>query len=333
MAGYQEEHDRRMIGYLLGTLPEVERTRLEDDYFADDTLFEELAAVEAELVDAYVRGTLASSERAQFEARYLASSEQRARIAFARQLIEKPHKGLTRGTDCVCPPLDRESRQDPLGKTVETQVGWWHRARPALGWLPWRPWLVPALAGAGLTVVAGAGWLAMQPASLPVATEATRAQSPAPAPAQRTSPTTEAVHTVPATPPPATTPERQPRPGRGTAAIDAIALVLVPGMTRSSGQGSPVLAIASGTSSVRIQADHEGESFPSYRAVLRTPEGEEVWRQSGLTPVQPGVKSVVIVVPAAILRSGADYVLSLSGTPPRGPVEDVADYTFRVASR
>jgi hypothetical protein len=37
MAGHQEEHDRRMIQYLLGTLPEVERTRLEDDYFADDT--------------------------------------------------------------------------------------------------------------------------------------------------------------------------------------------------------------------------------------------------------------------------------------------------------
>ena len=309
MAGHPEENDRRMIQYLLGTLPEAERTRLEDDYFADDTRFEELAAVEAELIDAYVRGELARSERAQFEARYLATSEQRARVAFARQLVG-------------------QSDKTPVETPAKPAV-WRRWARLAPGWLSWRPWLVPGLAGAGLILVLGVGWWTTQPSSLPAATEANRGQSPASAPSQVAPP----ARVAGATPPSETTAERPPGSGRRSAAIDVIALVLAPGLTRSPGQGSAMLAVPSGTSHVRIQLDHEGESYPSYRAVLLTPEGQEVWRQSGFAPVQPGVKSVVVVVPAAMLRPGDDYVLTLSGSTPRGPIEVVAEYTFRVARR
>lgn len=296
MPGNQHENDRRMIQYLLGTLAEEERTRLEDDYFADDTLFEELAAVEAELIDAYVGGELAGSERAQFEERYLASSEQRARIAFARQLIEKPDKTPSQVT--------------------ETDIGWWRRARTALDWR--QPIFAAAFAVAVLAIVVSAVWRIYRPASPPVPTQA-----------QRTQPATEP---VPATLPPATTAERQPQSGRGTAAVDAIALVLAPGLTRSPGEGGAVLAIGPGTKTVRIQLDHEGEGYASYRAVLRTPEGQEVWRQRDVAPLRRGAKSVVIIIPAASLRPG-DYVVTLSGIPPSGPVEDVADYAFRVVKQ
>ena len=45
-----------MTRYLLGDLPEIEQTAVEQEYFADPEKFEEVWAVENDLVDRYVRG-------------------------------------------------------------------------------------------------------------------------------------------------------------------------------------------------------------------------------------------------------------------------------------
>ena len=61
--------------YLLGTLPEDERQRVEDLYFSKPERFEELVAAENDLIDSYVRRALSSSEARLFESNYLSSPE------------------------------------------------------------------------------------------------------------------------------------------------------------------------------------------------------------------------------------------------------------------
>lgn len=81
--------DREIVSYLLGDLPEPAAGQLEDRFVSDPELFEHLQAVEADLVDAYVSGTLPPADRVRLEERLLPSAEGRAKIAFARALHER----------------------------------------------------------------------------------------------------------------------------------------------------------------------------------------------------------------------------------------------------
>ena len=59
--------DDLMKRYLLGDVSDEEQIRLEECYFVDDDVFEQLSALEDELIDDYVRGELAEPQRNQFE--------------------------------------------------------------------------------------------------------------------------------------------------------------------------------------------------------------------------------------------------------------------------
>jgi hypothetical protein len=52
---------------LLEDVSDEEQMSLEQHYFVDDSAFEQLSALEDELIDSYVRGELAGPERKQFE--------------------------------------------------------------------------------------------------------------------------------------------------------------------------------------------------------------------------------------------------------------------------
>ncbi|MGH9544357.1 MAG: hypothetical protein ACRD23_03995 [Terriglobales bacterium] len=80
------DHEKRITRYLLGQLAADEQDRLERQYLADDTLFEELLAIEDELRDAYVRGELSGGDRAAFETRLLNGAHQKQQQEFARTL-------------------------------------------------------------------------------------------------------------------------------------------------------------------------------------------------------------------------------------------------------
>ena len=57
-----ENQREYMRSYLLGVLTEAEQTALEDHFLNDDEVFEQLVAVENELVDTYARGQLNAYE-------------------------------------------------------------------------------------------------------------------------------------------------------------------------------------------------------------------------------------------------------------------------------
>lgn len=107
-----------------------------------------------------------------------------------------------------------------------------------------------------------------------------------------------------------------------------VAFTLTPGVVRDLGEAN-TLRIPAEAKLVRLEVEHEDESYQRYRAVLRTVACREVWRQTGLRPRRPGTPTVVLVLPARLLRTD-DYILSLSGANAGGAFEDVGDFPIRV---
>src|SRR4030095_11859850 len=80
------------VRYLLGDLTDDEQVEVEDRAFADHQYMERMLAVEDDLIDNYLRGSLSERERSQFEKRFLASDHRRQKIEFARALAEVSSK-------------------------------------------------------------------------------------------------------------------------------------------------------------------------------------------------------------------------------------------------
>lgn len=72
--------------YLLGRLTEEERESLEEEMFAGEEAFDALLAVEDELIEAHVDGTLPASDRADFERSVLGRAGGRRDVAVSRSL-------------------------------------------------------------------------------------------------------------------------------------------------------------------------------------------------------------------------------------------------------
>ena len=145
-----------MTRYLLGELPEAERTALEQACFDDPLVFAGLEESESDLIDDYVRGRLAPELRRRFEQIYLTDAQRRQRVAFAKALIQR--------LDGAEQPSAADARTRPRSSSGRST---WLQAlagrRPAFQW---------SLAMLMVVVVSGALWFAIQ---------ATRSRQQAPA--------------------------------------------------------------------------------------------------------------------------------------------------------
>jgi hypothetical protein len=81
------ERYQTIIRYLLNEMPAEDQARFEESYLKDDSLFEDVQAIEEELIDDYVKGTLYGRQRRNFERHYLATEQHLARIENARRLV------------------------------------------------------------------------------------------------------------------------------------------------------------------------------------------------------------------------------------------------------
>ena len=107
--------------YVLGTLSEEEKARLDHRFFADDVEFEELEIAEEELVDRYVRNELSVENTRQLETVLESSPRLRGRVEFARILARKvAAPNATRPVTNVVenPSPKEEKNEDP-------KVPWW----------------------------------------------------------------------------------------------------------------------------------------------------------------------------------------------------------------
>ena len=91
--------DEQARQYLLGALGPDEQARVEQQYFVDDSRFDDLQAAEEALIDEYLHAELAGDDRARFQSHFLASPERKRRVdvaaavrAAARSAMPSPHR-------------------------------------------------------------------------------------------------------------------------------------------------------------------------------------------------------------------------------------------------
>jgi hypothetical protein len=134
--------------FLLGELKEADQTAIERELLADRDKFEQVCAVEDDLIDSYLRGKMSRGDRERFEIHYLASQYNREHVASAQILIAE---------------IDRIARERVTEEEIETNVSWWKRFLDSINWL--QPALGLALVLA-ILVASGALWLYLERARL-----------------------------------------------------------------------------------------------------------------------------------------------------------------------
>jgi hypothetical protein len=73
--------------YLLGELAEADQAALEQELLIDRSKFDQVWAIENELVDSYARGEMSRADRERFEGHYLVSPLHRERVAIAESFL------------------------------------------------------------------------------------------------------------------------------------------------------------------------------------------------------------------------------------------------------
>jgi len=301
-----------MIRYLLGQLSAGERAELEERYFADDELFNELASLENEIIDFYVQGKLSEDQRQQFESYFLANPERREKVRFAKSLLNYVNPSALSSDLQEARPNLEAPQTSVLPMPASLSFMKTHGLR---------------LAAVFLVLAAVVLWVFMtnhprrdlmqQQAHVPPTHVESKSPQPQPSPLL-THPQANHLKDVPSQLPPSAT----------------ASLVLSDGLTRSSGE-QPSLLITPDISQVSLQLNLERDlSFTTYTVRLATAEGKPIWHARGLKSYshQDG-KAITINLPSKLFHNG-DYIVRLSGTSNRNQSEEeIEAYSLRVLNR
>ena len=313
--------ENRIFRYLLGDLSEEEQFALEQEFLADDEMFEQVCAAESELIDRYVRNRLASPEKHLFEKNYLASPVHRERLAFARTLVQAADS-------------DTESKKDDFG--IEPSAPWLSSLSAS-----WRAsgfrW---ALAAIVLLFAASSIWLlaenrrlreqmnqpsreaefAQRIQDLETELRAQREQNDELA-AELATLREEQPPTIGAPPQPDQVEQRS-----------VVSFLLSPVLMRSGGDPQE-LTIPKETNAVLLKMNVEDANGRSFQATLRTVGGAQVWSRSAIKPLAQQTGSTITVsIPANKIPS-SDYILTLSAINKANALEEINRYFFRVIKR
>lgn len=289
----EPEQKQLIRRYLLGQLSAPERARFEDSYFAHTNLFEEVVALQDELVRSYLRGECPYAEKALLEERIAASPHWRQKVEFERSLMAHlssiPAGTITDGapaTSSASRALLRKLSPLPLFRFAAVAI-----------------WVIVTLIG-GAWVVTTNVRLRQEVAQLQVQkAELERHEHEL----------QQQVTALNIKPPLAMPP-----------------FVLTSDVVRDTSK-QKALVIPPGTSSVPLQLVLDQDDFPSYRAALETVEGARLWQQKDLKS-QPGPvagRIIAIELPSQILPKGT-YILKLDGITAIGKRQEIAGYIFSV---
>jgi hypothetical protein len=288
---------------------EAEKTGFEERYFTDPECFERLLVAEDELIDSYLHDELSRDQRRKFEENFLASPRRRERVELARAFMNAIARASKRGGA----KLKHSSFLESLSPFLRSQ------SQPA--------WIL--LAAACLAVVVVGGWLVSDISRLRIRLAQQEQAFDQQVALQRSQNERLSAEF-------AVERERRMQMEQQVAGAQpsrpavVLSFILRPGGVRGS-EGSQRLVVPSGTESLRLQLDiPAGPSYKSYRAILQTPEGNEIWSQD----LRPGGSTeprvVELTVPARVLAEG-DYVVLLMGRTVEGRFEPLPSYKFSIA--
>ncbi|MBO0798375.1 MAG: hypothetical protein J2P31_06090 [Blastocatellia bacterium] len=329
----QNDHhnDQRIIQYLLNELPEEDQVRFEDEYLEDDALFEQVRAVEEELIEDYVRGRLTERVRRLFERHYLASEQRRARLESARQLI------------LICTSESESSLKAAAGGRIGSRIRGplfsFARPRLVLGFGVVAALFLIVASGLVFELMRLRGQLSRANAER-AALERQAGESERRLADQREQLAMERREnsdlrqkvdsgknrTVPVV--------RQPLPVR-TAEDQTVHLTLAPDSRDLNEPNKAVLSAETKYLELRVSLEKQDKS-PSYRAAVKTVDGNrEIWNKKGIVLQKNRTSNfIVIVVPADLFREmqAQDYMLTvvpLGGRKSKS-YEDIESYYFHV---
>jgi anti-sigma factor RsiW len=313
-----------MTRYLLGELSDSEQAALEEKYFSDPQVFDEMVKAENELVDNYARGRLNPESREKFEQYYLAHPKRRERAEFAQTLVTK---------------LDQFEVDRAGVFALVKKVPWWRRFPQALS--GGNRAFAFSMSLALLLLVLGLGALFFK--TRRSQEELARTQAAHVAQEQRdrelqqqlanertrineandelnrartqvtsSPPEAPAMHTTPA----------------------FVTLQLTAGGIRGTDTAvAPEIIIPTGTEQVRIQLNLRESDYSNYRVLLQAFGGKTIFSRQGVKPkTTKSGSTFVIIVPAQRFAAG-DYILTLRGVRPHAEVDDVSKSLFRVAKK
>jgi len=285
--------------YLLGSAPEDERESVEQALLADENLYEELLAIEDELIDQYVWGQLPEPERTSFIQYLDALPDHKERLEFAQAL--RAH-----------------SLGSPTGASVATAAS---RDTPEEGF----GFRVPALllAAAVLLVMLGGVWSLTTISALRNEVRTNQAELGRSREGQE-----ELQKRLVAESRLSSDPVGRGAPGTGS--IPSRSFLLRAGTFRSGGT-TQVLPMPQEPALVEIRLDLGVADYESYRAVFHDAQAAELMSVSQLgARVQENEILVAFSVSSERFTTG-DYYISLSGVIDGGELEPVARYDFRIS--
>lgn len=303
--------------YLLGELSETERTALEEKYFGDSQLFDQLLKTENDLLDDYARGRLSSPLRQRLEQRYLAHPERRGRLKFAEALIARLGDAEQANPSAVAAPSALARLRASLRAGVPTLA-------------------FSTVLAALLICVVGLWFLADRTARL--RRELNDSQSARGMDQQRERELQQQV-----------TGERQ-RAEQLSSELERLrselqtvhstsqppgfaSLILTIGGVRGAQTGPPAtLVIPQGVLLARFHLNLKDNVYRAYVAEFRSADGRDIVRRAGLRAQGKVRARLSVLVPANKFPDG-DYVLTLKGVTPEGELEDISKSLFRVEKK
>lgn len=326
------ESNELAVKFLLGKLSEEEQNKIEESYFQNNALFEDIRIAENDLIDEYVAGALSAEDRRRFENRLLLNPQQRQKVEFAKTLIQY----ASNQTSFV------QERAIPL-----VRQNWWSFISQILSA---KPMFSLSFATAMLVVISVALWWTLND-NLKNSSEINRAgelaqiqtpeqiQNPETAPesANETNVKNEAeVQKTPALRSSSksmrqSSPKKQIEPREHSRTI--ISTIVLPlGLTRGA-EAAQVIEIPAKADQINIRIKFEEGEFASYSAVIETVEGRQIWSRQQLKPRKgKSDKALTVTIPSHLLKRG-DYIISLKGLTEKGAYEGVGDYSFTVNRR
>ena len=325
--------DKLLTRYLLGNLTETEQAQVEERLFADADCYDRLLALKEELTDQCVFGDLARKEQQVFARRFLNTADGREDALFARAL------------DAVSREA-KEARQPVVPQTAATP-SWREKLANYFQFPVWQI----AMTAAAVLLAVGVVFLLtetqrlrqqLDSAAQQLASAQTQAQQAARTEAElaeqlrRAQSRTEELDQLSRTAQQERDQARKElekasaRPASGSLVNTLLSLILVPGAGRG-GAKVDELSLTPQTNNVQLRLLlSPGEDYPTYRAEIRTKQGELIQEQTRLRSrrTRDG-QAVQLTVPARRLPEGS-YEASLIGVQPDQTTKLINHYDFKI---
>ena len=338
--GQQPTFEETCERYLLGELSEAEAGQFEEDYFANDELFERFLAVKEELLDAYARGELAEEKRARFAKHFLATAPRRRKLDETQNFIRAVTAVSTKAA-----ATDNAALNAPIA--IETPKS---SRQSFTNFFNLRPFAHQFALAAIILVSLFGVWLFFRSGQQTTPDELASGQ-PTPAPtiaptnalptnesentnantAMTPSPTPVNVNQSPANTNTADqpTPKKPPVQPPQVSPAQIASIMLLPVASRDINNAN-TLRLSPDTRTVRLSLVFKSDDYRNYSAAISTIGGATVWQQRSLKANTGGGNKTVTLQFAPALLRGQDYIVTLKGQTDSGQTETIGEYYFRV---